>query len=528
MATREVTARDMLHRAADWFPQGERVVDGLFRYSYPQLREQVQRCAALYHALGVRKGDRVALMTVGSVQHLVALFGAIEIGAIPAALHVRESLGTLSAVVGQLSPRVLVYDGAFAAMADRLRQANPLVTGFVRVISPATPPEQREAGDDPVLPRDLVDHRLDFEPMELHEHDIAIIALSSGTTGLPKGVMHSNRSLMESARGGSYLWRMMPADAMCNMLSTAFIGWYNVILPVINAGAKVVFLPHWDPAQFLDAVQDERCTHAFLAPTMWRMLLRHGLESHDLSSITSAGFAGEPMDTATLREIKQRVSPNIFNIYGSTESGSCSAGTVMFPHDLEDESRIESVGRPMLNGDIRVIRPGGTADDVLPPGEEGEVLIRGPSVAVGFWYRPDLARKVFEGPWWHSGDMGVIDADRYLYLRGRIDDMIISGGINILPSAVEDAVMRHPAVSEAAVIGVPDARWGQRVVACVVTRAPVTTEALDAFVHETDLAPYARPREYRFVDELPKGNTGKVSRKTLRAQLAQDAPPAAG
>ena len=135
MATREVTARDMLHRAADWFPQGERVVDGLFRYSYPQLREQVQRCAALYHALGVRKGDRVALMTVGSVQHLVALFGAIEIGAIPAALHVRESLGTLSAVVGQLSPRVLVYDGAFAAMADRLRQANPLVTGFVRVIS---------------------------------------------------------------------------------------------------------------------------------------------------------------------------------------------------------------------------------------------------------------------------------------------------------------------------------------------------------------------------------------------------------
>jgi acyl-CoA synthetase (AMP-forming)/AMP-acid ligase II len=174
----------------------------------------------------------------------------------------------------------------------------------------------------------------------------------------------------------------------------------------------------------------------------------------------------------------------------------------------------------MLNGDIRVVRPGGTANDVLPPGEEGEVLIRGPSVAVGFWYRPALARKVFEGPWWRSGDMGMIDADRYVYLRGRIDDMIISGGINILPSAVEDAVMRHPAVSEAAVIGVPDARWGQRVVACVVTRAPVTEQELDAFVHETDLAPYARPREYRFMDELPKGNTGKVSRKTLRSQLA--------
>ena len=520
MATRDVTLRDMLHRAADWFPQGERVVDELFRYTYPQLRAQVQRCAALYHALGVRKGDRVALLTVGSVQHVVALFGAFEIGAIPSALHVRESVGTLSAVLTELSPRVLVYDGAFAELADQLRMRNPLITGFVRVVSPHTPPEARDAGADLILPRDLERYRLDFEPMDIHEHDLAIIALSSGTTGLPKGVMHSNRTLMESARGGSYLWRMMPSDAMCNMMSTAFIGWYNVTLPVINAGGKVVFLPHWDPRRFLEAVQNERCTHAFLAPTMWRMLLRHGLDGFDLSSITSAGFAGEPMDTATLREIKARVSPNIFNIYGSTESGSCSAGTVMFPSDLEDEARIDSVGRPMLNGDVRVIKPGGTADDVLPPGEEGEVLIRGPSVAVGFWYRPSLARKVFEGPWWHSGDMGVIDADRYVYLRGRIDDMIISGGINILPSAVEDAVMRHPAVSEAAVIGVPDARWGQRVVACVVTRAPVTAEDLDAFVHETDLAAYARPREYRFMDELPKGNTGKVSRKMLRTQLA--------
>ncbi len=522
MATRDVTVRDMLHRAADWFPQGERVVDELFRYTYPQLLDQVRRCAALYHTLGVRKGDRVALLTVPSVQHTVALFAAIELGAIPAAMHVRESVGTLGGVVEQLSPRVLVYDGAYAGVADELRRRCPLVTGFVRVVSPQTPPPERAAGSDPILPNDLAAYSLDFEPMEIYEHDTAIIGLSSGTTGLPKGVIHSNRTLMESARGGAYLWRMMPSDAMCNMMSTAFIGWYNVTLPVINAGGKIAFMTQWDAAKFLQTVQDERCTHAFLAPTMWRMLLRHGLDGYDLSSITSAGFAGEPMDTATLREIKQRVSPNIFNIYGSTESGSCSAGTVMFPHDLQDESRIASVGRPMLNADIRVIKPGGSADDVLPPGEEGEVLIRGPSVAVGFWYRPELARKVFEGPWWHSGDMGMIDKDRYVYLRGRIDDMIISGGINILPSVVEDAVMRHPAVSAAAVIGVPDARWGQRVVACVVRRGEVTEQELDAFVHETDLASYARPREYRFMDELPKGNTGKVSRKELRALLAGD------
>ena len=516
MPTRDITVRDMLHRAAAWSPERESIVDEMFRYTYPQLLDQVQRCAALYHQLGVRKGDRVALMTMSSVQHTVALFAAIELGAIPTPVHVRESVGNISAVLDQLSPRVLVYDGVFADIADQIRQRNPLITGYVRAVSAMTPPEQRETGEDPVLPRDLVNYRLDFEPMELFEHDIVLIALSSGTTGIPKGVMHSNRSLMESARGGAYLWRMTPADGMCNMLSTSFIAWFNVTLPVINAGAKMTFMTHWDPQKFLQAVQDERFTHAFLAPTMWRMLLRHGIEDYDLSSVTAAGFSGEPIDTATLKEIQQRISPNVYNIYGSTESGSCSAGTVMFPHEFEQADRIESVGRPMLNADIRVIQPGGTPEDIVPDGEEGEVLIRGPSVAVGFWYRPELGRKVFDGPWWHSGDMGLIDQDRYLYLRGRIDDMIISGGMNILPSAVEDAVLSHEAVSEAAVIGLPDEQWGQRVVAFVVKRSEISAEALDSYVQNTDLADYARPRDYRFIDELPKGNTGKVSRKILR------------
>lgn len=524
MTTRDITVRDMLHRAAAWSPERESVVDELFRYTYPQLLDQVQRCAALYHQLGVRKGDRVALMTVSSVQHTVALFAAIELGAIPISLHVRESVGNLSAVLDQLSPRVLIYDGVFTEAMTQLKQRNPLITGFVRTVSAMTPVDAREAGNDPILPRDLAGYSLDFEPMELYEHDIALIALSSGTTGIPKGVMHSNRSLMESARGGAYLWRVTPADGMCNMLSTSFIAWFNVTLPVINAGAKMTFMTHWDPQKFLQAVEEERFSHAFLAPTMWRMLLRHGIDDYDLSSVTAAGFSGEPIDTATLREIRARISPNVYNIYGSTESGSCSAGTVMFPHEFEQADRIESVGRPMLNADIRIIKPGGTAEDVLPDGEEGEVLLRGPSLAVGFWYRPDLTRKVFEGPWWHSGDMGLIDTDRYIYLRGRLDDMIISGGMNILPSAVEDAVMSHEAVSDAAVIGLPDAEWGQRVVAFVVKRSAITAEEIDHHVRQSDLADYARPREYRFIDELPKGNTGKVSRKILRESQTADAP----
>jgi acyl-CoA synthetase (AMP-forming)/AMP-acid ligase II len=136
------------------------------------------------------------------------------------------------------------------------------------------------------------------------------------------------------------------------------------------------------------------------------------------------------------------------------------------------------------------------------------------------WDQPALARKIFEDGWWRSGDMGVLDTDNYLYLRGRIDDMIISGGINVLPSQVEEAVLSHPAVSECVVIGIPDEQWGQRIVAYVVAKEAVTPEQLKAHVEATDLSHYKRPREYRLVTELPRGNTGKVSRRMLRSQVA--------
>jgi len=158
--------------------------------------------------------------------------------------------------------------------------------------------------------------------------------------------------------------------------------------------------------------------------------------------------------------------------------------------------------------------------DEVPPGEEGEVIIRGLSVASHVWDQPALARKIFDDGWWRSGDMGTLDADNYLYLRGRIDDMIISGGINVLPSQVEEAVLSHPAVSECVVIGIPDENWGQRIAAFVVAKGAVTADELKAHVEATDLSHYKRPRDYHVVTELPRGNTGKVSRRLLRTQLA--------
>jgi acyl-coenzyme A synthetase/AMP-(fatty) acid ligase len=530
MHSDQMTIREMIHRSARWFPTNEAAVDEVTRLTYAQLVQNAERCAALYHELGVRKYDRVALLTYPSAIHTVAVFGAIELGALPVALHIRESVGTLSEVLRKLSPRILVYDAALEPTAQELLRRCPYITASVRAHSavPAQPVQDAAAAYD--IPKDLEQFTLDFEPMPVYEHDPVAIVLSSGTTNIPKGIVHTNRTFIESARGGPYFFQgIKPSDSILNILSTSFIGWYNLSLPFFNVGAKVVFLSRWDPIKYLDTVERERITIVFLIPTMWRLLFKAGVEGRDLRSVRLAGFAGEVMDLATLERIRKQICPHVINVYGTTETGSCSAGTVMFEEDMTPE-RLASVGKPLLNADIRVIRPGGTSEDVLPPGESGEVIIRGPSVASSVWDDAATARKIFEGPypWWHSGDYGHLDEQGFLYLEGRLDDMIISGGINIPPARVEEALLQHPDVAECAVIGVPDPDWGQRIKAFVVLKRPGLTEAeLDAFLRQSDLSPYQRPREYEFVTDLPRTSTGKVNRKALREAEARKVEAAA-
>jgi long-chain acyl-CoA synthetase len=516
----QLTIRAALHRAARWYPGSPAVADPTGRLDYAGLADASRRAAALYHDLGVRKGDRVALLLYPSVVHAVAVLGAVELGALPAALHVRESPAILAATLARVAPRVLVFDAALEALAAEVLARCPLPTGLVRARSAIPAPAgARALAPAATWPDDLARPVADREPVPLREGDPAAIVFSSGTTGVPKGIVHTNRTLLESARGAIYYWGgIKPTDSILNPMTTSFIGWYNLALPFLNVGAKNVFLPRWDPRAYLLTAARERITHAFLAPTMWRLLLREDVTAHDLSAVKIAYFAGEMMDRTTLQRIRELVCPRVANVYGSTESGSCSAGTVLFEEDMTDE-RLTSVGKPLLNGDIRVIRPGGTAADELARGERGEVLVRGPSVAAEVWDDPAATRRSFEGPdpWWHSGDEGYLDAEGYLHLVGRVDDMIVTGGINVYPAAVEDALLTHENVAECAVVGVPDPEWGQRIKAFVVARGPGLTEAaLDAHVRRSPLSSYQRPRLYALVESLPHTATGKVNRRALR------------
>ncbi|MEX2489780.1 MAG: class I adenylate-forming enzyme family protein [Pseudomonadales bacterium] len=515
----ELTLRDLIHRAAEKYPDSEAVVDNLYRYSYRQLLDHIQRMAKLLHGLGVRKGDRVALLMPPSASHVIALFGAIELGAIPCALHVRESESTLAAILHRLSARVLVHDIAFDDLAKSLHASDGSVTGRVAAASGLVPAKGDGSDALPVIPACLDRYELDFEPMPLDVEDYAVIALSSGTTGIPKGVMHTHRTLVASARCGAHY--MLADENACTTIifSTAFIGWYNCTLPFLYGASKIVYLNRWDPRQYLQAMENEQTTVCFLVPTMWRMLLREKPEDYNLSFLKRVGYAGEPMDVATMTQIREKICDKVINTYGTTETGSWGGCTVMLPDDYANEKKIASVGKPGTGVELRIIQPGGSSEDTVPVGEEGEVILRGPSIASQLWEQPGLAREIFDNGWWRSGDMGVQDDDGYLYLRGRTDDMIISGGINVMPGPVEEFVLGHPAVSECVVVGVPDEQWGQRIVAFVLCETPVTEMELNEYVSASSLSAYKKPREYRFVEELPRGNTGKVSRKLLRERL---------
>ena len=513
----EITLRSMLHRTARYFGNNEALVDPYNRYTYTETLEQVERTAALLHSIGVRKGDRVALMTLPSSIHVIALFGIIELGAIPVTLHAREKAAVLTKVLERLMPRALIYHEALVETANELRGMIPQITGYVCARGGA--PDQVTVSD-PSIPDDLHRYPLDFEPMPILANDTAAIVLTSGTTGVPKGVMHSHRGLIEGARGAVYPFQLGPSSTIVHLFTTSFMGWYNLALPALNVGTKMVFMDHWDPLAYLQKMAEEKATLVLLVPTMWRMLLRLPVEDYDLSSITLAGFAGEVMDTATLREIRERICDNVINAYGTTETGP-SAGTVMFPDDLRREEKIQSIGKPMLNSEVRVIAPGGDVDDEMPFGEEGEIVIKGPSRAVQMWYDPALSRRVFRGDWWYSGDLGHMDDEGYLYIHGRVDDMIITGGINVMPAPIEDLLLSHPKIRECAVVGLPDSEWGQKITAFVISDDDsLTGDALMEFAKAGDLSNYQRPKAYRFVAELPRGSSGKTSRKVLRDQEA--------
>lgn len=523
-----------LERAARWYPDHEAFVQGFGgpdrRYTHAEADAAANRAANALADLGVEHGDRVALLGGSTVEHALAHYACTKLGAVPAGLHTREAPNPLATMVDDIGASLVLVAPEFAGKAnrvrDRLREEHDVQPGFVAldgVDTPGTLGDGAEFGESDFQgPFSELVAAADADPPDvtIDPEDMCFINFSSGTTGVPKPLVTRHGQITEMLHveaGGT-----TEEARVLNAFGTGFMGWENVTLTNVATASTTVF--HDGPVERVaELAEVEALTRISLVTSPWRLLLRSGeLERWDLSSVESAGVSGEPITPALYEELAERVTEQVGTGYGLTET--MGSGTSLPPR-LVDEETIGSVGKPGLSCDVRVVEPGSRDPDAeLPEGEVGEVLVNGPSVCEEVYGDPEATAELFsEDGWVFTGDRGTIE-DGFLYLQGREDEMIISGGINVYPARVERALEAHPGVAEAAVVGTPHERWGEAVKACVVRAddpgaTDLSADDLDAHCRASDdLADYQRPREYEFVESLPRNNPGKLDRAALEAR----------
>ncbi|GAB3562070.1 long-chain fatty acid--CoA ligase [Amycolatopsis endophytica] len=470
--------------------------------SHGEFALRVRRAASALAGLGAGPGDRVAWTGGNHPSALETLYACGQLGAIWVPVNARLTAPEVSAVLGDSGASVVVHGRDHGPLADALRQpgvrwvaAEPPVTGG----SESLPYEELLAAAQPDT-RDV--------PVELD--DPCLIMYTSGTTGKPKGAVLTHGNMTWNAVNQLLGFDFTQHERTLALAPLFHIGGLNgTVNPTLLRGGCAVIVRGFDAAETLRVIEEQRINSFFAVPTMLDAMAREpGFHSRDLSALRTIGAAGAPVPLPTLRTWLDR-GVTMQQAYGMTEAApGC---TVLDSADAERKAG--SAGKAVFFTSVRVVRPDGDDADV---DEVGEVIVRGPNVMAGYWNDPARTAEVLADGWYRTGDAGSLDAEGYLFIRDRYRDMFISGGENVYPAEVESALLALPEVMEAAVIGVPDERWGEVGLAFVVAGSEVDAGALRARLRER-LAGFKVPRQFRFVDELPKTATGKVRKPALRA-----------
>jgi acyl-coenzyme A synthetase/AMP-(fatty) acid ligase len=506
------TLSDLFIRSAQWRGRDELFVDDIDRITGTDALDQALRIAQGFADHGAAPGEVIAYLCRSSARHAVTWFAAPLSGHIACSLHVRETPERLGQALEWLEAKILVHDEdlemeAIAAIAASGRTVKRISLGargsaaadYGEIVATAAP--------------------FDVAANRPKPADIAAIVFSSGTTGKPKGIMHTQKTMLEAAKGGQVVMGpITPDSATLLYMQPSFAAWPIIVLPFVAAKAKVCFGKAFTPAAFLESCQRERITKAPLVPTMWRMVFEANPENYDLSALTLVSISGEAPAPSDVRQLYDRICRNICCVYLSGEAFTAS-GVMANTRDLMERGKIGSSGRPVVGGDVRILLPGGGFDDEAANGESGEIAISGPSLAIGYWKDPELTAEKFRDGWWRSGDLGRLDADNYLWVSGRIDNVINTGGIKVSGEEIEHALLSHPAVAQCAVVGQPDHQLGQRIEAFLVARGPrPEPEEISQFLRQQHhLAGFKVPKAFHWIDAMPTGPTGKLFRRALRA-----------
>jgi len=506
---------------AQMFPDQEILVFEDRRLTYGELWTAVRRLGNALRRLGVQAGDRVGALHTNCDAYIAAYYAAAATGAVFVPLNYRAKPPELEYMIDAAGIGVLLVGSRYLGLVAELRPRLASLRTVVAVDS-AQP-------GLPLLDDLIAAESEEFEESPVDDDDTTILMYTSGTTSRPKGVMLTHNDFTAYVCGTVELADGTPRGTALLSAPLYHIAGTTNIMTALFAGRRIVVLPQFDATAWLDAVAREGVTHAFLVPTMMKQIIDHPeFGRYDLSSLQNLSYGGAAMPFPVIRRAIEvfPASVGFVNAFGQTETTSTL--TVLGPEDHRldgpaDEvernlKRLLSIGQPLPDVEVKVVDDNGVA---LPAGQVGELWVSTPRTMKGYAAEGGGVSSPAQEGWLPTRDMGWIDADGYIFLAGRKDDMIIRGGENISPAEVEAVLYSHTGVEEAAVIGVPDVEWGQRVAAVVVSRPGVRLDEaeLTEFCRQR-LASFKKPEVFHFVDALPKNQMGKVLKKDLRAQLA--------
>lgn len=483
------------------------VVDGDVRFTWNELTDRAIRLAAVLRNLGLRPGDRVGLISTNGHRFAEFYLGVPWAGGVFTPLNTRLALPELATIVRHAGIEILLTDDANRETAEQIAKTANVKTLLA--------PDRYEA---------LLEKAVPVPDAGRSGDDIAALFYTSGSTGQPKGVMLTHSNFIVA--GLNFIGVHAMTEESVAMLSSPLfhVGASALCIPCLVLGATMVMVPKFVPEDVARAIDANHVTIMTAVPTTLRMMLdeaaKHGL---DLSSMETVSYGGAPMPPTLTTELGKAIpKAKLVQGYGMTE---LTAGVTSLPHaylmpDRAHLGKVKSVGRAMPCCDMQVFGPD---DRPLPIGEIGEVVVRGPIMMKGYWNNPELTAHTLRSGWMHTGDLGYLDDDGFLYLAGRSKDMIITGGENVYPSEVEDVIAKLPGVLQCIVFGAPDPKWGEAV------RAVVVVEDLNRLTEEhvtnrcrEHLAGYKCPRRVFFQTEpLPVSGANKIDRAAVKAAHCQ-------
>jgi long-chain acyl-CoA synthetase len=497
----------LFSRHACYRPNHLAVVFGDRRLSHLEFNREINRLANAFLALGVTKGDKVATLLPNCLELLEVYWACAKIGAVivPLSTLLREK--GLITLLNDSDSRMLVTNTNFAGAVAAIKVELPGIAHDRFILIEG---QRNGFRDYHGLKTAAGDHEPDGG--EISPEDPFNIMYSSGTTGLPKGIVHTHRIRAAYATSFASAFRMTPESITMHAGAIVFNGAFVDLMPTVFTGGTYILLPQFEPRLYIETIARERVTHVMMVPSQIIAVLNDpAFSPKALCSLEMILTLGAPLHREHKDRLTRQLPGRFYELYGLTEGFV----TVLDKNDYDWKP--DSVGSPLPFFEMCIKDREGR---VLPPREVGEICGRGPHLMSGYYKRPDLTHQAVRDGWLHSGDLGYMDEDGFLYLVDRVKDLIISGGVNVYPRDIEEVVVQHPAVREAAVFGAPHDKWGETPVAAVVLKQSGEVSAADLkhWINEQVAAKFQRVSDVVILEDFPRNEAGKILKRDMRAK----------